>query len=175
MYGEIVWPSGKDELKQPAEQIYRPKCVMEMTARVALENRIQTKLQAARMCRRSPAISDKNKGSITCTTCLSEKQTRLPFNNIGSRSSQPLQLVHTDLCGPMEQESLRENVEKYNNNIYLPCTSNSNSPEIQPLEETCKEELEDSIDHFTDESREDYQSGENDDSSYIPEQSIDLE
>ncbi|GBP13647.1 Retrovirus-related Pol polyprotein from transposon TNT 1-94 [Eumeta japonica] len=215
-------------------------------------------------------FSDKNKGSITCTTCLSGKQTRLPFNNIGSRSSQPLQMVHTDLCGPMEQESLGgfenflnkhgiehqtsapyspqqnslaermnrtlverakcmlfdaqlakqfwaetlataaniinksptksingktpmeiwtdtnkiiksrdvvflENVEKYNNDIYLPCTSNNNSPEIQPLEETCKEELENSIDHFTGESTEDYQSGENDDSSYIPEQSIDLE
>ncbi|GBP33319.1 Retrovirus-related Pol polyprotein from transposon TNT 1-94 [Eumeta japonica] len=70
---------------------------------------------------------------------------------------------------------LLENVEKYNNNINLPCTSNSNNPEIQPFEETCKEELEDSIDHFTGESSEDYQSGENDDSSYIPEQSIDLE
>ncbi|GBP39934.1 Retrovirus-related Pol polyprotein from transposon TNT 1-94 [Eumeta japonica] len=53
-----------------------------------------------------------------------------------------------------------ENVEKYNNNIYLPCTSDSNSPEIQPLEETCKEELVDSIDHFTSESSEDNQSGE---------------
>lgn len=321
-------------------------------------------------------FSDKNKGPITCTTCLSGKQTRLPFNNIGSRSSQPLQLVHTDLCGPMEQESLGgmkyfitfiddytrrvhvyflknklnivevfkdyknkveneherkikvirsdngkeycnsifenflhkhgiehqtsapyspqqnglaermnrtlverakcmlfdaqlakqfwaealaaaayvinrsptksingktpmelwtgkkpnlsnlrvfgcevmtqvpkekrqkwdsksrkllfvgycestkgyrifdpdtnkiiksrdvvflENVEKYDNNIYLPCTSNSNSPEIQPIEETCKEELEDSTDHSAGELSEDYQSGENDDSAYLPE------
>lgn len=48
----------------------------------------------------------KHKGSITCTTCLMGKQTRLPFNNIGSRATQPLQLVHSDLCGPMDQESL---------------------------------------------------------------------
>ncbi|GBP81773.1 Retrovirus-related Pol polyprotein from transposon TNT 1-94 [Eumeta japonica] len=42
-----------------------------------------------------------------------------------------------------------ENVGKYNNDIYLPCTSNSNSPGIQPPEEICKEELKDSMDRFT--------------------------
>lgn len=51
-------------------------------------------------------FSDKSKGPITCTTCLEGKQSRLPFNNIGSRAMQPLQLIHTDLCGPMEQLSL---------------------------------------------------------------------
>lgn len=49
---------------------------------------------------------EKSKSSITCTTCLTGKQTRLPFNNTGTRATQPLQLIHSDLCGPMEQESL---------------------------------------------------------------------
>lgn len=49
---------------------------------------------------------DKSKGSITCTTCLEGKQTRLPFNNTGTRASHSLQLIHTDLCGPMEETSL---------------------------------------------------------------------
>ncbi|CAH0718731.1 unnamed protein product, partial [Brenthis ino] len=59
----------------------------------------------------------------------------------------------------------------------------SSSPEIQPLEETCKEKLEHGTNderehgtnHSTGESSEDYQSDDNDNTSYIPEQSIDLE
>lgn len=34
------------------------------------------------------------------------KQTRLSFNNVSTRASQPLELIHTDLCGPVEQASL---------------------------------------------------------------------
>lgn len=45
-------------------------------------------------------------GPVTCTTCLEAKQTRLPFNNFGSRASQPLQIIHSDICGPMETASL---------------------------------------------------------------------
>lgn len=51
-------------------------------------------------------FSDINKDPITCTTCLEGKQTRKPFKNVGTRASQPLQLIHTDLCGPMEHVSL---------------------------------------------------------------------
>lgn len=54
----------------------------------------------------NPFPVKKSQSLITCTTCLEGKQSRLPFSNIGSRASQPLQLIHTDLCGPMEQVSL---------------------------------------------------------------------
>lgn len=41
-----------------------------------------------------------------CDICLKGKQCRLPFQHIGTRASEPLELVHSDLCGPMEVESL---------------------------------------------------------------------
>lgn len=41
-----------------------------------------------------------------CTTCMEGKMNRLPFKNIGTRASEPLQLIHTDLCGPMETSSI---------------------------------------------------------------------
>jgi transposase InsO family protein len=38
-----------------------------------------------------------------CEPCIAGKQTRLPFNsNSSQRSSRPLQLVHTDICGPIK-------------------------------------------------------------------------
>lgn len=42
-----------------------------------------------------------------CQSCLCGKQHRLPFPKEAShRSSKPLELVHSDLCGPMTSESL---------------------------------------------------------------------
>lgn len=46
------------------------------------------------------------KVSQICTTCMEGKMNRLPFKNIGTRASEPLQLIHTDLCGPMETSSI---------------------------------------------------------------------
>lgn len=43
---------------------------------------------------------------IVCEQCLSGKQHRLPFYESESRATEPLELVHTDICGPMEEESL---------------------------------------------------------------------
>jgi hypothetical protein len=51
---------------------------------------------------------DKN-GQIdksSCTVCCEGKQTRLPFPLSASKSQEVLELVHTDLCGPMENKSL---------------------------------------------------------------------
>lgn len=42
----------------------------------------------------------------SCTICCEGKQCRLPFTKEGSRSKELLQLIHTDICGPMEHESL---------------------------------------------------------------------
>lgn len=42
----------------------------------------------------------------TCTTCCEGKQTRLPFSHVGMRSSEPLDIIHADVCGPMESTSI---------------------------------------------------------------------
>lgn len=41
-----------------------------------------------------------------CVPCLQGKQTRSSFKRIGTRTSNILDLVHTDLCGPMEIQSI---------------------------------------------------------------------
>lgn len=43
---------------------------------------------------------------FVCEQCLTRKQHRHPFHESESRATVPLELVHTDVCGPMEQESL---------------------------------------------------------------------
>lgn len=42
----------------------------------------------------------------SCITCCEGKQCRLPFKSIGQRSSNLLDIVHTDICGPMENVSI---------------------------------------------------------------------
>ena len=41
-----------------------------------------------------------------CTVCCEGKQCRLPFTHVGARSTGTLNLIHTDLCGPMETMSI---------------------------------------------------------------------
>lgn len=41
-----------------------------------------------------------------CEPCIMGKQTRQPFPTSDSKSTEPLQLVHMDLCGPMPEPSL---------------------------------------------------------------------
>jgi len=40
-----------------------------------------------------------------CDICAAGKLTSLPFPKRGKRTSAPLEIVHTDLCGPMRKES----------------------------------------------------------------------
>ncbi|GBP67410.1 Retrovirus-related Pol polyprotein from transposon TNT 1-94 [Eumeta japonica] len=42
----------------------------------------------------------------TCVVCCEGKQSRLPFNHVGTRSTETLHTVHADLCGPMETTSI---------------------------------------------------------------------
>lgn len=42
----------------------------------------------------------------TCTVCFEGKQARLPFTHIGKRSTEVLNIIHTDICGPMECDSI---------------------------------------------------------------------
>lgn len=41
-----------------------------------------------------------------CDVCAKGKQTRRPFGNAGNRANQLLELVHSDVCGPMQTASL---------------------------------------------------------------------
>lgn len=41
-----------------------------------------------------------------CEVCCEGKQARLPFNHKGNRADSVLQIIHGDLCGPMEETSL---------------------------------------------------------------------
>lgn len=76
---------------------------------------------------------DKSRSSIICTTCITGKQSRLPFNNKGTRASEPLQLVHSDLCGPMEQVSLggmkyfATFIDDYTRKVYVYLLKNKSS------------------------------------------------
>lgn len=44
--------------------------------------------------------------NMVCEVCCEGKQTRLPFNQSDNKTSEILQLIHADLCGPMEVNSL---------------------------------------------------------------------
>jgi len=41
-----------------------------------------------------------------CVTCLEGKQTRLPFQRSNTRIKGILELIHSDLCSPMETQSI---------------------------------------------------------------------
>lgn len=38
----------------------------------------------------------------TCEPCIAGKQTRLPFNHMYTETTRPLEVVYTDICGPIE-------------------------------------------------------------------------
>jgi len=44
-----------------------------------------------------------------CETCVTSKQNRLPFPSLQSKTTRPLELVHMDVCGPMQEASLGGN------------------------------------------------------------------
>lgn len=41
-----------------------------------------------------------------CATCAKGKHPRAPFNHTGTRATELLELIHSDICGPMQTESL---------------------------------------------------------------------
>lgn len=43
--------------------------------------------------------------NIICEICTQAKQTRLPFSTVRTRANRPLQLLHTDVCGPFENRT----------------------------------------------------------------------
>ncbi|KAG7300019.1 hypothetical protein JYU34_017061 [Plutella xylostella] len=65
------------------------------------------------------------KEDAACTSCLEGKQTRQPFNHGGSRASELLELVHSDVCGPMENKSIGGSryfltfIDDYSRKVYV--------------------------------------------------------
>lgn len=47
-----------------------------------------------------------SKAVSKCITCVEGKQSRLPYKNSGTRATTILELVHSDICGPMTVNSL---------------------------------------------------------------------
>lgn len=44
--------------------------------------------------------------NINCETCLEGKQSRSPFKSEGTRAKKLLEIIHSDVCGPMSVNSL---------------------------------------------------------------------
>ena len=55
---------------------------------------------------RGMTINDARIPDVVCSDCLVGKQHRLPFKNAERRAGVPLQLVHSDICGPMQTTSI---------------------------------------------------------------------
>lgn len=56
------------------------------------------------LCAEGIKITNKEVDSV-CIPCCEAKQTRLPFPQSNSRANALLEIIHTDLCGPMETVS----------------------------------------------------------------------
>ena len=41
-----------------------------------------------------------------CESCLEGKMTNRPFSAKGTRAKEPLQLVHSDVCGPVSVQAI---------------------------------------------------------------------
>lgn len=54
----------------------------------------------------SAGVKIVNTDKVICISCLEGKQTRLPFPSEGSRAQAKLELIHSDVCGPMVIPSL---------------------------------------------------------------------
>ncbi|CAK9826054.1 Retrovirus-related Pol polyprotein from transposon TNT 1-94 [Anthophora retusa] len=44
-------------------------------------------------------------GNMICEICAQGKMTRAPFSNKSKRKTMPLEIIHSDICGPMRTES----------------------------------------------------------------------
>jgi len=68
----------------------------------------------------------------SCITCLEDKQTRLPFQISNTRTKRILELIHSDLCGPMETPSIGgakyffTPIDDYSRRIFIYTLENKN-------------------------------------------------
>lgn len=42
----------------------------------------------------------------SCIVCCEGKQARLPFSHVGNRGKKLFEVVHADVCGPVEDRSI---------------------------------------------------------------------
>lgn len=62
-------------------------------------------LQKLPNCVKGVTLEPHGQKVMQCAACQEGKQARLPFKNVGSRATRPLELIHSDMCGPMESTS----------------------------------------------------------------------
>lgn len=62
-------------------------------------------IQKLPSCAEGVNLRTGDQAKLQCPGCLEGKQTRLPFKHTGTRATKPLELIHSDLCGPMESMS----------------------------------------------------------------------
>lgn len=67
-----------------------------------------------------------------CVTCVKGKQTRLPFSDEGSRATTLLELVHSDVCGPIQVQSFGGHryfvtfIDDYSRRVFVYVMKNKN-------------------------------------------------
>jgi len=59
-------------------------------------------LKALEILPKVVANAPKMTGKCDCNSCIKCKLARKPFTPMTSRATEPLQLVHSDICGPLE-------------------------------------------------------------------------
>jgi hypothetical protein len=58
------------------------------------------------LCEGIPKMNLKEECKNLCEVCIHAKQTRLPFKNVRQREKRILDIMHTDVCGPIDTETL---------------------------------------------------------------------
>lgn len=64
------------------------------------------KLGHASIAKMNKVLNMNIKGNLKCEVCLKGKQIRLPFGDIGTRATNLLEIVHSDVCGPLSVSSI---------------------------------------------------------------------
>ncbi|KAG6456369.1 hypothetical protein O3G_MSEX009690 [Manduca sexta] len=99
-------------------------------------------------CADGISITNKDMDTV-CVPCCEAKQTRLPFPHSGSRANALLEIVHTDLCGPMETPSAGGKkyfitfTDDYSRKVYVYFLKNK--MDIKSVFEIFKEEVENEL------------------------------
>lgn len=99
-------------------------------------------------CAEGITITNKDVDTV-CIPCCEAKQTRLPFPHSGSRAKALLEIVHTDLCGPMETPSAGGAkyfitfIDDYSRKVYVYFLKNK--MDIKSVFQKFKEEVENEL------------------------------
>lgn len=101
------------------------------------------------VCAEGINITNNKQSDAVCKPCCEAKQTRLPFPHSGSRATALLEIVHSDLCGPMEVPSAGGAryfitfIDDYSRKVYVYFLKNK--MDITMFFKTFKEEVENEL------------------------------